>query len=437
MLQAAAEVAAVSRVAVEEVVALPRAAEEAVPQAVEEAVVVPNKAAVVGAALAGAITAVRRIGVGNTGQGQGNPPGGRGGGGPNAAALRRWIWWRWRWRRAGRWRRRRSRWWWTRWWRSRWWRSRWWWRSRRWHVIGSLQSVAGRASRCLSCLLALALSVVVLSAIGMGINLFFKMLDARRTSIEEIQVVQNVTKLMTSDIRGMINPYKPDLSGLDTVFKLNVRCECPDAGCSGSDGHDDRNRKHNGRKRRHAGHCWHAGPGRRGTSRTRRRRSQYRNCRYARTSRSTRQCRTSSRGGAGRRCSSRRCGCERRCRYIRYRRDFDDFDNGRSGREARWQRGRVANRRQSPTARDQYKGMLTSKGEMSTTDLPSDVKTICYFLRSETSAASYAGNPQAPGGEPSTDMYGRGLMRAELDRAVASYAETSGGTASVYDPAFG
>ena len=84
---------------------------------------------------------------------------------------------------------------------------------------------------------------------------------------------------------------------------------------------------------------------------------------------------------------------------------------------------------------DQYKGMLTSKGEMSTADLPSDVKTICYFMRSETIGASYAGQPQAPGGEASTDSYGRGLMRAEMDRAVASYAETSGGTASVYDSA--
>ena len=71
---------------------------------------------------------------------------------------------------------------------------------------------------------------------------------------------------------------------------------------------------------------------------------------------------------------------------------------------------------------------MAAGGELSATDLPSDVKTIAYFLRSEQSADAYAGDPQAAGGEASTDGYGRGLMRAELDRAVTTYAETGGST---------
>src|SRR5205823_3339131 len=55
---------------------------------------------------------------------------------------------------------------------------------------------------------------------------------------------------------------------------------------------------------------------------------------------------------------------------------------------------------------DQYQGMLSSKGDPSAVDLPSDIKTIAYFLRSEASAASYAGNPNSPGGEASTDGFG-------------------------------
>ena len=53
----------------------------------------------------------------------------------------------------------------------------------------------------LELLLALALSVVVLSAVGMAINLYFKMLDVRRTSMEEMQVVRIVTQRITNDFR--------------------------------------------------------------------------------------------------------------------------------------------------------------------------------------------------------------------------------------------
>src|SRR5207244_6682033 len=84
---------------------------------------------------------------------------------------------------------------------------------------------------------------------------------------------------------------------------------------------------------------------------------------------------------------------------------------------------------------DQSKGIMSSSGELSAVDLPSDVKTIAYDLRNEASAESFAENPHAPGGEPSTDGYGRGLMRAEMDRAVTSYADSGGGTASIYSAA--
>ena len=64
-----------------------------------------------------------------------------------------------------------------------------------------------------------SLSVVVLTTIGMAINLHFKMLDVRRTSLEEMQVVRVVTLRMTNDIRMLVQPNKPDLSGLETVLQ--------------------------------------------------------------------------------------------------------------------------------------------------------------------------------------------------------------------------
>src|SRR4029079_11616389 len=48
---------------------------------------------------------------------------------------------------------------------------------------------------------------------------------------------------------------------------------------------------------------------------------------------------------------------------------------------------------------DQYKGIVSGNGELSAVDLPSDVKTIAYYLRSEASAESFADDPHALGGE--------------------------------------
>jgi hypothetical protein len=84
---------------------------------------------------------------------------------------------------------------------------------------------------------------------------------------------------------------------------------------------------------------------------------------------------------------------------------------------------------------DQYKGIMTQGGEFAATDLPSDVKTIVYFIRSEQSAHAYAEDPRALGGEASTDGYGRGLMRAEMDRAVTIYSDGDSSGALAYSRA--
>ena len=57
----------------------------------------------------------------------------------------------------------------------------------------------------------------------MAISLYFKMLDVRRTSVEEMQVVRVVTQRMTSDIRMIVQPNEPDLSGLETAFQNSMQ----------------------------------------------------------------------------------------------------------------------------------------------------------------------------------------------------------------------
>ncbi|MBI1900684.1 MAG: hypothetical protein HYS13_06180 [Planctomycetia bacterium] len=65
---------------------------------------------------------------------------------------------------------------------------------------------------------------------------------------------------------------------------------------------------------------------------------------------------------------------------------------------------------------DQYDPAFTPSG---TADIPSDVKTVAYFLR--TTPIS-----QEPGGRP-------GLVRRSLDRAVAEWSSDGGGLTSQYD----
>lgn len=72
---------------------------------------------------------------------------------------------------------------------------------------------------------------------------------------------------------------------------------------------------------------------------------------------------------------------------------------------------------------DQYEAILSPESELGVVDIPSDIKTVTYFLRSEESALageSAIGLPVPP--EPSSTGLGRGLMRRELDQAIASYA---------------
>jgi len=87
---------------------------------------------------------------------------------------------------------------------------------------------------------------------------------------------------------------------------------------------------------------------------------------------------------------------------------------------------------------EQYQGIMEAdaSGELVATDVPSDVKTVTYFLLSDESAESAASAFNVSGSiTPSTTGRGRGLMRGELDRAVTLYSEANGQLESSYDGA--
>ncbi|WP_261365066.1 type II secretion system protein GspJ [Anatilimnocola floriformis] len=75
-----------------------------------------------------------------------------------------------------------------------------------------------RGVTLLELLLALGLSTIVMALIAMSINLNFKMFDTRRTSIEESRLARSVLRHMADDIRAAVQHMPPDLKGLETVL---------------------------------------------------------------------------------------------------------------------------------------------------------------------------------------------------------------------------
>jgi hypothetical protein len=74
-----------------------------------------------------------------------------------------------------------------------------------------------RGLTLLELILALALSVLVLMAIGMALDVHYRMFDVRRTSIEETHVARAALRSIADDLRTAVQYVPPDLSGLETV----------------------------------------------------------------------------------------------------------------------------------------------------------------------------------------------------------------------------
>jgi hypothetical protein len=317
--------------------------------------------------------------------------------------------------------------------------------------------IAHRGVTLLELILALALSVVILTAVGMAINLYFKMLDVRRTSVEEMQVVRIVTQRMSNDIRTIVQPNEPDLSGLQTAFQNAMQAASKQAsaaaagstttiigggsagssGVGGGAGGANGGNQGGGQAGGQAGKAGQAGGG------------QAPGQAAGKTGGATQG--NQSAGAQG----SKTGGAQAAGGGAASGGSSGAGTSGSGSTAA--QSGATSTTAGSTTATavvkltgtatelqfdisriprvDQYKGIVSSNGELSPVDLPSDVKTIAYYLRSEASAESFNDDPHAPGGDASTDGYGRGLMRAEMDRAVTSYADSSGGTASIYSTA--
>jgi hypothetical protein len=90
---------------------------------------------------------------------------------------------------------------------------------------------------------------------------------------------------------------------------------------------------------------------------------------------------------------------------------------------------------------DEYAGGSAA----SMVQIPSDIKTLTYYVRSDSSggstststfgSSSLSSAAASGSSEPSATGQGRGLMRLEMDRAVSAYSESNGSPSTSYDGA--
>jgi len=85
---------------------------------------------------------------------------------------------------------------------------------------------------------------------------------------------------------------------------------------------------------------------------------------------------------------------------------------------------------------DEYEALYSSNSDLGVVDIPSDIKTVTYFVCSEDTFDA-AKSPTLMNGspQPSASGRGRGLMRRELSQAVSSWAEANGNLNATYSDA--
>lgn len=281
----------------------------------------------------------------------------------------------------------------------------------------------------LELILALALSALVLMTVAMAIHLHFRMFDVRRTNIEEAQVARAVLKNIADDLRSAVQYVPPDLSGLETVTgntadavaNLASGAAGDLAGAAGGNGATGGD-SGNGNSGDQGGASPTPDPMSGGTS--------------------------GQPGGQGGAAAGGGVP------------SFGSFGTGggtpqipgvtssgavATGEEA----GELgtpisvvglygsSTQLQFDVSRlprvDEFDALLSPDAELGATDIPSDIKTVTYFVCSEDTFDA----AQAPGlltglPQPSVTGRGRGLMRCQLSHAVSAYAESNGNLQSTY-----
>ncbi len=82
---------------------------------------------------------------------------------------------------------------------------------------GIAPAVRRSAFSLMEVLLALAISGIVLMLLGMAIDMQWRLFDTRRTGVEETLVARSVIRRISDDLRGAILYVPPDIEGLEAI----------------------------------------------------------------------------------------------------------------------------------------------------------------------------------------------------------------------------
>ena len=264
----------------------------------------------------------------------------------------------------------------------------------------------------LELILALSLSVVVVLTITMAISVYWQQFDIRRTNVEEAQLARALLRHMADDLRSAMQYSPADLAGLEAVAQNGSAGAAAAAalggGASGSGAGDGAGSDDDADSQSGDGQTGGSGQG------------------------------GSSPMGGGANGSGDGDGAKGEDQGSATG-GFTGGDDAAapdgtttttatvglygSATELRMDVSRL------PRV-DQYESLLAG-GAGDAVAVPSDIKTVTYFLRSEESADA-ADTPLSASlpVESTVTGRGRGLMRREVDRATSAWADQSGGSAS-------
>lgn len=79
-----------------------------------------------------------------------------------------------------------------------------------------------RAFTLLELMLALGLTTVILLAVSMAIDLHLRAFDSRRRNLEESQLARAILSIIADDIRNAVQEYKQDVSGVQELMQASA-----------------------------------------------------------------------------------------------------------------------------------------------------------------------------------------------------------------------
>lgn len=292
-----------------------------------------------------------------------------------------------------------------------------------------------RGVTLLELILALSLSVILLFAVGMSLRLYWRSFDAKRTNVEQAHLARAILRKMEDDLRTAIQYTPVDLSGLESMANASSLAgalagmtsagtpgSTPSGGAGASSGGSGGSGSSGGGSTPMGNSASSsspipnsAGQGAAGAAST--------SGAASAGSASTGGAATSGQSASGTPTEEEPVEETPPPVIGLYGSAYQiQFDVSRLPRVDEYGSG-------SPTSMVQ---------------IPSDIKTVTYYVRGETTEGSGTistfgsggSGSTAPGSsEPSASGQGRGLMRLEMDRAVSAFGQTSGSASSDYDSA--